>query len=51
MSGDIGAKATCSFSEDFSNYWTAVMYFNTRNGTYKHVPQYPNALLGPLLAD
>jgi len=30
---------TCSFSEDFSNYWTAVLYFKARNGTYKRVPQ------------
>ncbi|KAH9905605.1 hypothetical protein F4778DRAFT_670825 [Xylariomycetidae sp. FL2044] len=48
---DIGETATCttcSFSEDFSNYWTAVMYFKARNGTYKRVPQYPNALLGNL---
>ena len=48
---DVGNKATCttcSFSEDFSNYWTAVMYFKARNGTYKRVPQYPNALLGNL---
>ncbi|RYP46379.1 hypothetical protein DL768_007396 [Monosporascus sp. mg162] len=48
---DVGQKATCttcSFSEDFSNYWTAVMYFKARNGTYKRVPQYPNALLGNL---
>ncbi|KAF2108015.1 hypothetical protein BDV96DRAFT_625174 [Lophiotrema nucula] len=51
MSGDVGAKATCttcSFSEDFSNYWTAVMYFKHRNGSYKRVPQYPNSLLGSL---
>jgi len=51
MSGDIGEKATCttcSFSEDLSNYWTAVMYFKARNGSYKRVPQYPNALLGSL---
>ena len=50
-SEDVGNKATCttcSFSEDFSNYWTAVMYFKARNGTYKRVPQYPNALLGNL---
>ncbi|KAL2173056.1 uncharacterized protein P884DRAFT_288321 [Thermothelomyces heterothallicus CBS 202.75] len=32
---------TCTFSEDFSNYWTAVMYFRARNGTYKLVPQSP----------
>ncbi|KAJ4345920.1 uncharacterized protein N0V89_012056 [Didymosphaeria variabile] len=31
-----------------SNYWTAVLYFKARNGTYKRVPQYPNALLGSL---
>ncbi|KAK5655212.1 hypothetical protein OQA88_6111 [Cercophora sp. LCS_1] len=51
MEGDIGEKATCttcSFSEDFSNYWTAVLYFKARNGSYKRVPQYPNALLGDL---
>ena len=30
---------TCSFSEDFSNYWTAVLYFRARNGTFKRVPQ------------
>lgn len=28
---------TCSFSEDFSNYWTASLYFRARNGTYKRV--------------
>ncbi|PMD33886.1 hypothetical protein L207DRAFT_498428 [Hyaloscypha variabilis F] len=33
---------TCSFSEDFSNYWTANMYFKALNGTYKRVPQIPN---------
>jgi len=48
---DPGNKATCttcSFSEDLSNYWTAVMYFKSKNGSYKRVPQYPNALLGDL---
>jgi hypothetical protein len=30
---------SCSFSEDFSNYWTAVLYFRARNGTFKRVPQ------------
>lgn len=30
---------SCSFAEDFSNYWTAVLYFKARNGTYKRVPQ------------
>lgn len=30
---------SCTFSEDFSNYWTAVMFFRARNGTFKRVPQ------------
>lgn len=49
MTGDIGEKGTCTtcaFSEDFSNYWTAVLYFKHQNGTYKRVPIYPNAMLG-----
>ncbi|KAK3312948.1 hypothetical protein B0H66DRAFT_524502 [Apodospora peruviana] len=33
---------SCTFSEDFSNYWTAVMYFRARNGTFTRVPQLPN---------
>ncbi|OTA65053.1 hypothetical protein K449DRAFT_411067 [Hypoxylon sp. EC38] len=33
---------TCSFSEDFSNYWTANLYFRARNGTYKRVKQMVN---------
>ncbi|KAK0614339.1 hypothetical protein B0T14DRAFT_606649 [Immersiella caudata] len=33
---------SCTFSEDFSNYWTAVLYFRARNGTYKRVPQKPS---------
>lgn len=48
---DISQKATCTtctFTEDTSNYWTAVMYFKARNGSYKRVPQYPNALLGSM---
>lgn len=39
---DEATCTTCQFSEDFSNYWTAVMYFKARNGTYKRVPQKPN---------
>ncbi|KAI0814596.1 hypothetical protein GGR55DRAFT_686867 [Xylaria sp. FL0064] len=31
---------SCTFSEDFSNYWTAVLYFRARNGTYKRVSQF-----------
>ncbi|KAI0528216.1 hypothetical protein F5B22DRAFT_632646 [Xylaria bambusicola] len=34
---------TCTFADDFSNYWTAVLYFQARNGTFKRVPQKPNA--------
>ncbi|KAI1270371.1 hypothetical protein F5Y18DRAFT_421863 [Xylariaceae sp. FL1019] len=33
---------TCTFAEDFSNYWTAVMYFRARNGTFHRVPQKGN---------
>ncbi|KAI0437405.1 hypothetical protein F4803DRAFT_566092 [Xylaria telfairii] len=31
---------TCTFAEDFSNYW--VLYFQARNGTFKRVPQKGN---------
>lgn len=31
---------SCTFSEDFSNYWTASLYFRSpENGSYKMVPQ------------
>ncbi|KAF2634832.1 hypothetical protein P280DRAFT_438073 [Massarina eburnea CBS 473.64] len=30
---------SCQFTEDFSNYWTAVLFFKAKNGTYKRVPQ------------
>lgn len=33
---------TCSFSEDFSNYWTANVYFRAKNGSFKRVPQMVN---------
>jgi hypothetical protein len=33
---------SCTFSEDFSNYWTANLYFQARNGTFKRVPQMVN---------
>jgi len=54
MTGDIGDKGnctTCVYTEDFSNYWTAVMYFRHNNGSYKRVPQYANAELGHLGAN
>jgi len=43
--GELATCTTCSYSEDFSNYWTANMYFKARNGSYKRVPQIPNRLL------
>jgi hypothetical protein len=49
MTGDIGALGsctTCEMSEDFSNYWTAVMYFKSpTNGSYMRVPVVNNAAL------
>ncbi|KAI1340279.1 hypothetical protein F5Y15DRAFT_53269 [Xylariaceae sp. FL0016] len=30
---------SCQFTEDLSNYWTAVLFFRARNGTFKRVPQ------------
>ena len=49
MTGDVGARGTCTtceMSEDFSNYWTAVLYFkHPTNGSYKRVPILNNAAL------
>lgn len=48
MTGDIGNQATCTtctFTEDFSNYWTAVMFFKHQNGSYKRVPLIQNGAL------
>lgn len=42
---DPSAKSTCTsctFADDFSNYWTANLYFKARNGTFKRVPQLVN---------
>jgi len=39
---DIAAESsctTCSYSDDFSNYWTSNLYFHARNGSYYRVPQ------------
>ncbi|OAL56726.1 hypothetical protein IQ07DRAFT_15702 [Pyrenochaeta sp. DS3sAY3a] len=33
---------SCSFNQDKSNYWTAVMFFKAKNGTYIRVPQIGN---------
>jgi len=49
MVGDVGERAsctTCEMAEDFSNYWTAVLYFkHPTNGTYQRVPVINNAAL------
>ncbi|KAK0612175.1 hypothetical protein B0T14DRAFT_531734 [Immersiella caudata] len=42
---DLPVESTCTscqFEDDFSNYWTAVLYFKARNGTYMRVPQLGN---------
>ncbi|KAF2635085.1 hypothetical protein P280DRAFT_523554 [Massarina eburnea CBS 473.64] len=39
---DQATCTTCTFAEDFSNYWTAILYFKARNGTFKRVPQKGN---------
>jgi hypothetical protein len=43
----IATCTTCAFTDDFSNYWTAVMYFKARNGTYKRVKTMANQFLEP----
>ncbi|PKS07414.1 hypothetical protein jhhlp_006017 [Lomentospora prolificans] len=48
MEGDVGERGTCTtctFTEDFSNYWTAVMFFKHPNGTYQRVPIMQNTAL------
>ncbi|KEZ45374.1 hypothetical protein SAPIO_CDS2203 [Scedosporium apiospermum] len=45
--GDVSETATCTtcqFADDFSNYWTANLYFKARNGTFKRVPQFGSPL-------
>ena len=44
---EVASCTTCQFSEDFSNYWTANLYFKARNGTYKRVPQTGHAYVTP----
>ncbi|KAH3987405.1 hypothetical protein HBI80_100720 [Parastagonospora nodorum] len=44
-STDLAKSSTCtscSFTQDKSNYWTAVMFFKAKNGTYIRVPQIGN---------
>ncbi|KAF2736294.1 hypothetical protein EJ04DRAFT_533703 [Polyplosphaeria fusca] len=38
----VATCTTCDYSEDFSNYWTASLYFKAKNGTFKRVPQMVN---------
>ncbi len=48
MNGDVGTRGTCTtceMAEDFSNYWTAVLYFKHTNGSYHRVPVTNNAAL------
>lgn len=33
----ISSCTTCTFKQDFSNYWTAVLYFQHQNGSFKRV--------------
>ncbi len=50
MTGDVGERGTCTtcqMAEDFSNYWTAHLYFKHPNGSYHRVPVLPvQPLLG-----
>jgi len=50
MTGDVGARGTCTtcqMAEDFSNYWTAHVFYKDPNGTYHRVLNTPvNPLLG-----
>jgi hypothetical protein len=42
---DLPTRSTCTsctFSEDFSNYWRAALYYGARNETFKRVEQFPN---------
>ncbi|KAK1753385.1 hypothetical protein QBC47DRAFT_430064 [Echria macrotheca] len=44
---DMASTATCTScvpTEDFSNYWTAVLFFRAKNGTYKRVNTMGNGL-------
>nr|CAB91299.1 conserved hypothetical protein [Neurospora crassa] len=44
-SHDLAGQSTCtscSFAQDLSNYWTAVMFFKAKNGSYHRVPQVGN---------
>jgi len=43
---------SCKMIEDFSNYWTASIYFRSpENGTFKRVPQMANGRLNGTLLE
>ena len=43
---------SCKMVEDFSNYWTASIYFRSpENGTFKRVPQMANGRLNGTLLE
>jgi len=42
----LSSCTSCTFSEDFSNYWTAILYFKHPNGSFHRVGQQPGQLLG-----
>ncbi|TFK17758.1 hypothetical protein FA15DRAFT_689917 [Coprinopsis marcescibilis] len=49
LTGDLAKEATCTsckFKENRSNYWTAILYWKHKNGTFTRVPQFPNHLTG-----
>ncbi|KFY04057.1 hypothetical protein V490_00001 [Pseudogymnoascus sp. VKM F-3557] len=38
----VATCTTCTFTQDFSNYWTATLYFQNRNGSFIRVKQKGN---------
>ncbi len=43
---------SCKMSQDFSNYWTGSIYFQSpENGTFKRVPQMANGRLNGTLLE
>ncbi|KAJ4303951.1 hypothetical protein N0V88_001552 [Collariella sp. IMI 366227] len=40
--GEEATCTTCTFTEDFSNYWTGTLFFQARNGSLIRVPQRTN---------
>ncbi|CAJ2501832.1 Uu.00g046850.m01.CDS01 [Anthostomella pinea] len=40
---ELSTCTSCQFTEDFSNYWTAVLFYRAKNGTYKRIPQMAQA--------